>query len=200
SHSKASASPNTLSILFSTKILIVIFIIAILHGFQAGFSGMFISIYFLDELRAPALLIGVVFGTATLAGTIAAHYAGKIGKSRGFKEILIVCYFGYLFAWGSFFLSTDNYVLPAISYIFPIYVGLLVAGPALVSDHIPESRRGTFMGIFGTCQNLGFAVGSIFGGMFAGLQQSFRLNFGVSAVFSLLIIVSTILFVKNEKK
>ncbi|UCG89627.1 MAG: MFS transporter [Candidatus Heimdallarchaeota archaeon] len=200
SHSSTSTSPSTFSILFSKRILIVIFIIAILHSFQSGFSGMFISVYFLNELHAPALLIGVVFGTATLTGTVAAHYAGKIGESRGFKEILIVCYIGYLFVWGSFILSTDNFILPAISYTLPIYVGLLVAGPALVADHIPESRRGTFMGIFGASQNLGFALGSILGGMFAGMQESFRFNFGVSAVFSLILIFIAIFFVKNGKK
>ncbi|MFX1283383.1 MAG: MFS transporter [Promethearchaeota archaeon] len=199
-HINTSTSPSIISILVSQKTLVVIFIITILHGFQSGFSGMFVSIYFLDELHAPALLIGIVFGTATLTGTIASHYAGKIGEKRGFKEILILCYIGYLFVWGSFILSPNNFILPAISYTWPVYVGVLIAGPALVADRISESRRGTFMGIFGASQNLGFAVGSILGGMFAGLQETFKFNFAISAFFSLIVIIISVFFVKNGEK
>jgi len=199
-HLNTSTPLSTISLLFSKKILVVIFLIAILHGFQSGFSAMFVSIYFLDELHTPALLIGIVFGTATLTGTIASHYAGKIGEKRGFKEILIVCYIGYLFVWGSFILSPNNYILPAITYTWPVYVGILIAGPALVADHISESKRVTFMGIFGASQNLGYALGSTLGGMFAGLQETFRFNFWISAFFSLIMIVISIFFVKNGKK
>lgn len=192
-------SPSIISILFDSKILIVIFIIAILHGFQSGFSGMFITVYFIHELNAPAFLIGVVFGMATLTGTAASHFSGKIGEKRGFKEILILCYIGYFCVWGSFIISTSDYFLPAIFYMIPVYIGLFIAGPALVADHISESRRGTFMGILGASQNLGFATGTILGGVFAGLQGTFRFNFGISAFFSLILIVIIILFVKNGK-
>ncbi len=197
--SDSAISPSIISILFDSKILIVLFIIAILHGFQSGFSGMFITVYFIHELNAPALLIGVVFGMATLTGTAASHFSGKIGEKRGFKEVLVLCYLGYFCVWGSFIISTSNYFLPALFYMLPVYVGFFIAGPALVADHISESKRGTFMGILGASQNLGFAVGTILGGLFAGLQGSFRFNFGISAFFSLILIIIIVLFVKNGK-
>jgi len=93
-------SPSIITILIDSKILIVIFIIAILHSLQSSFSGMFVTVYFINELQAPALLIGVVFGIATLTGTAASHYSGKIGEKRGYKEILLLCYLGYFCVWG----------------------------------------------------------------------------------------------------
>lgn len=199
-HPKKTLSNSIITNLLNSKILIVLFIIAILHSFQAGFSGIFITIYFIYELHTPAFLIGVVFGIATLSGTAASHFAGKIGEKRGFKEILILCYIGYFLVWGSFIISTENYILPALFYSLPIYIGLFIAGPALVADHISEDRRGTFMGILAASQNLGFGIGSILGGIFAGSQGSFRSNFGISAIFCLIIIAIIILFIKNEKK
>jgi MFS family permease len=87
-----------------------------------------------------------------------------------------------------------------IFYTLPVYVGLIVAGPALVADHVSESKRGTFMGIYGASQNFGLAAGSILGGMFAGLQRTFKFNFGISAIFSLVLIIITFFFIKNGKK
>ena len=43
---------------------------------------MFVTVYFIDELRTPALLIGIIFGIVTLSGTVASHFAGKIGVSK----------------------------------------------------------------------------------------------------------------------
>lgn len=192
-------SPNIISILMDSKILIAVFIVAILHSFQSGFSGMFITVYFINELQAPALLIGVVFGIATLTGTAASHYSGKIGEKRGYKEILLLCYLGYFCVWGGFIISTDNYFLPAILYMLPVYVGLFIAGPALVANHVSESKRGTVMGILGASQNFGFAVGTILGGVFAGVQRTFKFNFGISAFFCLILILFIVFFVKNGK-
>ncbi|MFX0122596.1 MAG: MFS transporter [Candidatus Hodarchaeota archaeon] len=197
--SNNTASPSIASILFDSRILLVLFVIAILHSFQSGFSGMFITVYFIHELNAPALLIGIVFGIATLTGTAASHFSGKIGEKRGFKEILVICYIGYFFVWVSFIISPNDYFLPAILYMLPVYVGLFIAGPALVADRISESKRGTFMGILGASQNFGFATGTILGGVFAGFQGTFRFNFGISAFFSLILIIIIFLFVQNEK-
>ncbi|MFX0181746.1 MAG: MFS transporter [Candidatus Hodarchaeota archaeon] len=199
-YSNNSPSSNITSTIIDSKILIVLFVVAILHNFQGSFAGMFVSVYFLDELHAPAVLIGLVFGMATLSGTVAAYFIGKIGEKRGFKEILIICYIGYLLVWISFVLSPNNYLLPAIFYTLPIYAGFIVAGPALVADHVSESKRGTFMGIFGASQNFGLAAGSILGGMFAGLQGTFKVNFGISIIFSLVLIIIVFFFIKNGRK
>ncbi|MFX0152662.1 MAG: MFS transporter [Candidatus Hodarchaeota archaeon] len=193
-------SSTIITTLFKSKVLIVIFVIAILSNFQGAISGTFITVYFLDELGAPAVLIGIIFGIITLSGTVASHFAGKIGEKRGFKEIMFICYLATLLVWGSFIISPDNYMLPAISYTLPTYVGLIVAGPALVADNITESRRGAFMGIFGACQYFGLAVGSIVGGIYAGIQGTFRYNFVISAFFALILIVIIALFVKNGVK
>ena len=84
--------------------------------------------------------------------------------------------------------------------MFPVYIGLFIAGPALVTDHISESKRGTVMGILGASHNFGFAVGTILGGIFAGTQGTFKFNFGVSALITLILILFIVLFLKDEKK
>jgi DHA1 family multidrug resistance protein-like MFS transporter len=199
SNVNSTSSPSVLSILLDSKILIAFFVIAILHSFQSGFSGIFITVYFIHELQAPALLIGVVFGMATLTGTAASHVSGRIGEKRGYKEILLLCYIGYFFVWESFIISTNNYILPALFYMLPVYVGLFIAGPALVANHVLESKRGTVMGILGASQNFGFALGTILGGIFAGMQETFKFNFGISALVTLILIVFILIFIKNGK-
>jgi MFS family permease len=146
------------------------------------------------------LLIGVVFGIATLTGTAASHIAGKIGEKSGYKEVLLLCYIGYFGVWGSFIISTSSYILPALFYMLPVYVGLFIAGPDLVAGHVPESKRGTVMGMLGASQNFGFALGTILGGIFAGAQGTFRFNFGISALVTLILIVFIFFFVKNGKQ
>ncbi|MFW9997600.1 MAG: MFS transporter [Candidatus Odinarchaeota archaeon] len=194
-----SPSPSSITILFSSKILVVLFVISIIHNFQGAFAGLFTSIYFLEELDTPAGLIGIVFGAATLAGTVASHYVGKIGKNRGYKNILIGSYIAYFLVWSAFIVSMD-YVFPALFYVIPVYVGLFVAAPAMVADSVPESKRGTLMGVLGASQNLGLAAGAILGGLLAGLQGTFRWNFVVSAALSIILIVFITIFLKEEKR
>ncbi|MHA2298980.1 MAG: MFS transporter [Candidatus Hodarchaeales archaeon] len=195
-----TSSTSTFAILVSSRVLLVLFIICLIHGFQGTFGGMFVSIYFLDELNTPAPLIGLVFGAATLAGTVVSHYVGKIGEKRGFKEILIVSYAAYFFVWISFFIFTSDYLIPALFYTIPIYVGIMVAGPAIVADRVSESKRGTFMGILGAFQNLGFAGGTIMGGLFGGIQGTLRWNFGLSAVMAVILIVIIAIFLNDGNK
>jgi DHA1 family multidrug resistance protein-like MFS transporter len=194
-----TTATNFLTLLFSSKILIVLFVIAIIQNFQGTFAGMFVTIYFLDELNTPPVLIGLVFGIATLAGAVASHYFGKIGEKRGYKELLVICYIGYLLVWISFIISVTDYLLPAVAYTLPIYVALFIAGPALVAKHIPEEKRGTFMGVFGASQNIGFAAGTILGGYFASQQGTIRFNFEISAIISVILIIFTLLFFKEER-
>ncbi|UCE12552.1 MAG: MFS transporter [Candidatus Heimdallarchaeota archaeon] len=190
---------NSSDILRYSPVIIILFIIAVLQNFMGSFSGQFITIYFLEELKSPSLLVGVVFGGATLAGTFASHYTGKIGKTHGFKNILILCYLAYFVVWVGFFFVTDNYIIPALLYMLPIYVGLFVAGPTIVSERVGESRRGTWMGYFSACQSFGFATGTILGGYSGGLNSTFRMNFGISAVFTVILLIIVIFFFKEEK-
>ncbi|MHA2094033.1 MAG: MFS transporter, partial [Candidatus Hodarchaeales archaeon] len=194
-----SNSQSILSILLNSRILVVLFVISIIQALQGSFAGMFFSVYFISELGAPASLLGLVFGIATLTGTFASHYAGKIGEKRGYKPILFVCFIGYLFIWVTIYLSVDNFLFPALAYMLPIYIGLMVTGPVLITKHVPEKKRGTFMGIFSGSQNLGFGVGTILGGLYAGIQQTIRYNFGISAVITgILILILLIAFRENE--
>ena len=190
---------NLFSILFNSKILIVLFLISIFQSFQSSFSGMFFSVYFISELGAPASLLGLVFGIATLLGTFASHYAGKFGDRFGYKPILFICYVGTLLVWLVIYFSVNDHVLPALVYTIPIYIGLLVTAPAIITKHVPERKRGTFMGISSSSQNFGYGLGTILGGVFAGMNQTIRYNFGVSAIMTLFLILA-LLLVFNEKK
>jgi DHA1 family multidrug resistance protein-like MFS transporter len=193
-------SQNIFSILFNSKILLVLFVIAVVQSLQASFGGMFFSVYFISELGAPASLLGLVFGIATLSGTFASHYAGKIGEKRGYKPILFLSYVGYFLVWISIYFSVDNYLLPAIAYSLPIYMGLMVTGPVLITRHVPEMKRGTFMGILSGTQNLGFGIGTVLGGVYAEMQQTVRHNFGVSAILSVILILFLLAAFKEKKE
>jgi PPP family 3-phenylpropionic acid transporter len=192
-------SQNLIFILFNSKILIVLFIISIIQSLQGSFAGMFFSVYFISELGAPASLLGLVFGIATLSGTFASHYAGKFGDRFGYKPILVICYIGYLLIWLVIYFSINDYILPAVAYTIPIYIGLLVTGPVIITNQVPERRRGTFMGIFSSSQNLGFGMGTILGGVFAEINQTIRFNFGISAIITFFLILFLLIAFKEKK-
>jgi predicted MFS family arabinose efflux permease len=195
-----SNSQSVFSILFSTRILLVLFIIGIIQTFQGSFSGMFFSVYFISELGAPASLLGLVYGIATLSGTFVSHYAGKYGEKRGYKPVLFICFLGYLLVWLTIYLSGNNYILPALAYTLPIYIGLMVTGPVIITRHVPERKRGTFMGILSGTQNFGWGLGAFLGGVYAGTQLTLRNNFGISAIISVLLILVLIFGFKEEKE
>ncbi len=187
------------SMLINSKLVIIILIIALIQTFQGSFSGMFVSVYLISELEAPSYIIGLSYGIATLSGTFAAQYAGKYGTKFGYKGILLSCFIGYFLIWIVFFNSIDNYLLPTLSYTIPIFVGLMVAGPAIISYYIKENQRGTVMGMFSACQYLGLGIGSIWGGYYAGLHSSTHSNFEISAYGAIILILFTFIFFKNEK-
>lgn len=193
-----SNSHNIFSILFNSRILLILLVIALIQTFQGSFAGSFFSVYFTKELGAPASLLGLVFGIATLSGTIASHYAGKIGEKRGYKPVLFVLYIGYVLIWTIIFFSVNDYLLPALAYTLPIYMGMMIAGPALITRYVPESKRGTFMGILSACMNLGFGIGTILGGWYANTQQTIRYNFGISAILAVFLILFLLIAFKEE--
>ncbi|MHA2305198.1 MAG: MFS transporter [Candidatus Hodarchaeales archaeon] len=195
----STSSQNLISTLRNSKLVIVIFTIAIIQTFQGSFSGMFVSVYLIAELGAPSFVLGLAYGVATLSGTFAAHYAGKFGSKYGYKTMLLICFTGYLLVWTVFFNSIDNYLLPALSYTLPIFVGLMVAGPAIVSRYIQENQRGTVMGMFSACQYLGLGIGTILGGYYAGIHSSIHSNFEISAYGAVILILFTVIFFRNEK-
>jgi MFS family permease len=197
---KEIVSQNFLSILFKSRILVILFVIALIQAIQAGFAGSLFSVYFISELEAPASLLGLVFGITTLSGTIIAQYVGKIGEKRGYKPILFISYIGYLFVWTTVFFSVNNYILPALVYTLPVYIGMLVTGPAVITQHVPEHKRGAFMGMLYACQNLGFGSATIFGGLFADIQQTVYYNFSVSAIMAFILILLLLIAFKDEKK
>jgi len=194
-----STSQSFLLILFNSRVLVVLLVIAMIQALQASFAGSFFSVYFISELGAPASLLGLVFGITTLSGTIIASYAGKIGEKHGYKVILFSSYVGYLLVWIIVFFSVNNYLLPALVYTLPIYIGMLVTGPAVITKHVPEHKRGAFMGMLSACQNFGFGFGTIFGGVFADIQQTLYYNFGISAIMAFILIL-LLLLAFNEKK
>ncbi len=191
---------NIISISITSKIVIVLFIIASIQTFQGSFSGMFVSVYLISELGLPSSLLGLIFGIATLSGTFAAHYAGKIGEKRGYKGILLICFVGYLLVWITFHFAVNDTLFPALAYTLPIFVGLMVAGPVIITKYIPEHYRGTFMGMFAASQYLGLGMGAILGGVNAGIQQSVHANFGISASITVILILVTVFFLKIEKQ
>lgn len=192
-------SHSVLSILLNSRILQILFIISLIQALQGSFGGMLFSVYFTKELMAPASLLGLVFGIATLLGTGASYFAGILGEKRGYKPILLICFIGYFIIWITIFFSVDNYFPPALAYTLPIYIGLLVTGPVLISNNVPEKKRGTFMGIFSSSQNLGFALGTILGGYIASINDTIRYNFAIAAFVSVVLIIFLLIAFKEKK-
>jgi MFS family permease len=150
-------------------------------------------------LGAPVSVLGLLDGMGDLISYGSKFPAGWISDKIRRRKPLI--WFGYLFAA---FARIGYALAPAISWLFPLKamerLGKLRDPPrdALLADITPRAKRGHAFGFLTSMDNLGAALGPIFGVLLFALL-SYRGMFALAAIPSMIGAVGIILLVHERK-
>lgn len=114
---------------------------------------------FLSEL-GRADLKGLLIGLFTISSGLTRPFSGKLTDHIGRKKVMLigiiislVITLLYPFAFAAWFLLTLRFIHGFSAGFFP------TGATALVTDVIPEDKRGMAMGIFGTFVSVGMGIG-----------------------------------------
>lgn len=139
---------------------------------------------FLTDLGSPHLK-GLIIGLFTISSGLIRPYSGKLADTIGRKKVIligllicIVVSFLYTFAFAAWFLLLLRFIHGFSAGFFP------TGATALITDILPENKRGFGMGIWGTFISVGMGLGQGLTSVFVDLGGR-DLLFITAAVFSL---------------
>lgn len=140
-------------------------------------------------MEGVALVAGVVYSLAGVAGAAAAPLWGRLGQRRGFKLTLEAAFFGAALWNGLQFWAGDIYEFSGLQFLF----GLFVVGvfPAINTIAVQSSAahfRGRLFGLTTTANQLGSMAGPLLGGFVsagAGIRPVFLLTAGLLLLLGL---------------
>ena len=163
-------------------------------------SGMFLFMtsfnLIMPELNAFITLLdgaewkGLIVATFTISAGLARPYSGKLSDHIGRKKVI---YFGLIVCFATsllYPLSHSIWFFLALRFIHGFSVGFSPTGAtALVTDLLPDTKRGEGMGIWGTFISLGIGVGQSLGSYIGdnlGLNSLFVISAGIAILSFLL--------------
>jgi MFS family permease len=134
---------------------------------------------------------GLIITLFTISAAISRPYSGKLADHIGRKKVMI-------FGIGISLIISLLYPLVlsvgfflVLRFLHGFSVGFMPTGAtALITDILPEDRRGQGMGIWGTFTSLGIGVGQSLGSfitMHLGLDNLFLFATGFTAISALLV-------------
>ncbi|OFZ60606.1 MAG: hypothetical protein A3D92_24545 [Bacteroidetes bacterium RIFCSPHIGHO2_02_FULL_44_7] len=117
---------------------------------------------FLSELGGEDYK-GWIFLLFSISAAISRPFSGKLADTIGRKKVMYIGVLIGLLTGISYPLSGTVLVFFAFRFSHGFSAGFLPTGAtALVTDLIPENKRGVAMGIWGTFMSVGFGVGNYF--------------------------------------
>jgi len=175
-------------------------------------TGMFLFMtsfnLIMPELNAFITLLdgaewkGLIITTFTISAGLARPYSGKLADHIGRKKVI---YFGLIVCFATSLLYPLSYSIwffLVLRFIHGFSVGFSPTGAtALVTDLLPETKRGEGMGIWGTFISLGIGVGQSLGSFIGdnlGINSLFLISAGV-AVLSFLLMFYVEETLKNQE-
>jgi MFS family permease len=133
---------------------------------------------------------GLIVATFTISAGLARPYSGKLSDHIGRKKVI---YFGLIVCFATtllYPLSHSIWFFLALRFIHGFSVGFSPTGAtALVTDLLPDTKRGEGMGIWGTFISLGIGVGQSLGSYIGdnlGLNTLFVISAGIAILSFLL--------------
>jgi MFS family permease len=133
---------------------------------------------------------GLIVTTFTISAGLARPYSGKLADHIGRKKVI---YFGLIVCFATSLLYPLSYSIwffLALRFIHGFSVGFSPTGDTeLVTDLLPETKRGEGMGIWGTFISLGIGVGQSLGSFIGdnlGINSLFLISAGVAVLSFLL--------------
>lgn len=179
-------------------------------GYSTNFWRLSLSMFFfmvsfnliMPELNNFITLLdgaeykGYIIALFTLAAGLARPFSGKLADTIGRKRVMFV---------GLFVSIAANFAYPFVSAIWMFLLLRFFHGfstgfhptgaTAMVSDILPEKRRGEGMGIFGTAMSLGLGLGQFLGSPIANWV-------GINGLFiaaAIVGVISTLLLLRVQE-
>ncbi|RED63175.1 MDR family MFS transporter [Cohnella lupini] len=145
----------------------------ILARLASSMSLPFLAIYLLKHTDVSTVMIGLIIGAGSLAGTAGGFIGGALSDLFGRRKILL----GALFGWGIVFLGfalADNAL---IFFLLSLLNGLCRSfyepvSQALMADLTEKEKRFKVFSLRYLAINIGVAVGPLLGALFAAMDST----------------------------
>jgi len=162
---KVSVISRSMGIYEYLKLLKNRYIFATVVSAFLQYTGLYIVlsifvVYFVEGIGGSEVLYGISSAGASILGGIIAYIFGKLADKPEFgrAKIIMFSHIGYLLFITALIFTQDP-IIVAILWMLPLFAGIIVGAPALISDHTPEINRSKGMALFDAFQNLGIATG-----------------------------------------
>ena len=133
----------------------------ILYVAQNLVSSVF-SVYFVNGLGGTPTLYSIASAGAAGLGIFASFTLGHLSEKKWFGRAGAIFYsiIGYIIFY--LMILTKDLFIVAIGWALPFYAGIMIGGPAFVSDHSEKDKRSRGMALFDMFSSVGSTLGYIF--------------------------------------
>ncbi|WP_052475856.1 MDR family MFS transporter [Cohnella kolymensis] len=168
----------------------------ILARAAASMSMPFLAIYLAKNTEMDPVMIGLVIGAGSLAGTAGGFIGGTLSDLLGRRRILL----GALFGWGAVFLGFALVKSAVLFLLLSLVNGLCRSfyepvSQALMADLTEKEKRFNVFSLRYLAINIGVSVGPLLGAVFAALDST--LPFIITGCIYLVYALSTYLLLNK---
>jgi HEAT repeat protein/MFS-type transporter involved in bile tolerance (Atg22 family) len=170
--------------------------------FGQMFAGQFFTVYMLEQIRMPYLMVQIAGLIAALFGSLGTPFWGYLADKFGNRPLLVLCVWGVFFLPFLWFLSHPERYLWSVGVIFGIQVlaGFLWAGVGLTQFNLnvavaPPEQRAIYMGALSAIVAVVSGLAMLLSGVlmewmkpFVPDPTRFFILFGMAALFRLLVL------------
>lgn len=165
------------------RLMLPVFVIVSLDATSAA-AVLPVLPFYLRDMGATPLVLGLVFGAEGLAQFIAAPWLGQLSDRFGRKKVLLTSQAGALASL--LLLASANVVVLALlaRVLFGLTAGNFSAAAAYAADHSSQSNRRQAIGLLSAGLGLGGMIGPTLAGLVAevSLVLPILVAFGLSTV------------------
>jgi len=145
----------------------------VLARLASSMSMPFLAIYLAKHTDVGAVMIGLIIGAGSLAGTAGGFVGGTLSDLFGRRRILL----GALFGWGIVFLGFAVAKSILLFFLLSLLNGLCRSfyepvSQALMADLTEKEKRFKVFSLRYLAINIGVAVGPLLGALFAAMDSS----------------------------
>lgn len=145
----------------------------------AGFSVVmpFMGLYLYNERHVPMSLVGGLFTTWAISGSVAQLVGGSWSDRFGRKRLIVGGLFGRVVAFCLLALAVGfqaNLWILALIFLLSAFAGSMIdpSTQAMIADVVPPEKRVEAYGILRVGGNFGWALGPAVGGLLASVSYA----------------------------
>lgn len=167
----------------------------------AGFSLILPLLPFYGPLfGAGPFEVALLFAAYSLGNVFGEIYWGRQSDKHGRRVVLVFTTAAAALTYVGFAFAPNLWVAIAIRVVSGFFGGTLSVAQGFLADASPPEKRAKAMGLFGSAFSLGFALGPVIGGLFAGdgaHLSDFRLPILIAAGFCAITSIWSVLVLRD---